>query len=105
MPIVITDQETKQKVADYVETTGRVKRLLIERLSLPLEEGQIADDCALFGLGLGLDSVDTLEIAVGIEQEFGIQVQDEDMMVFRSILSVVEFIIQKNKEKVEEPVL
>lgn len=75
--------------------TERLKKMLIERLRLPLKVNEIADDSPLFGLGLGLDSVDTLELVVGIEQEFHISVSDDDMQIFRSVNTVVDFIIEK----------
>ena len=85
-------QEIIFKRADVLE---RLKKILIDRLSLPLEPNEIAEDSALFGLGLGLDSVDALEIVVGVEQEFNINISDEDMQIFRSINTVIDFIMEK----------
>ena len=97
MSVVIADEKVKEHAALYAEINSRVKRLLIERLNLPFKEDEIADDSALFGLGLGLDSVDALEIACSIEQEFGIRVQDEDMMIFRSVMSITDFVVKHRK--------
>lgn len=69
-----------------------LKASLIERLSLPLNVDEIADDTPIFGTGLGLDSVDALEIALAIETEFGVAVDDEDIAGFRSINLVADFI-------------
>ena len=88
--------------ADRKELTERFKKVLIERLNLPLEPDEIADDSPLFGAGLGLDSVDALEIAVAIEVEFGCEVTDEDMQVFRSVNTVVDFIQEDQKTKAAE---
>lgn len=79
--------------------THRLKETLIERLSLDKTPDEIPDDCLLFGIGLGLDSVDALEIVVAIESEFGIRVEDRDMREIRSINSIVDFILTKNKSK------
>ena len=98
MAIVIKDKNVQEKVQKYEEITRKVKELLIERLNLPLTPEEIADDSALFGLGLGLDSVDALEIAVGLEQEFGIKVTDEDMAVFRSVISISQYVITSQEE-------
>jgi len=82
-----------QKGLERQEVTERLKKVLIERLMLPLEADEICEDSPLFGLGLGLDSVDALEIVVGVEQEFGVSITDEDMQAFRSINTVVDFIV------------
>jgi acyl carrier protein len=97
MSVIIADEKVKEHAALYADINERVKRLLIERLNLPYKEDEIADDSALFGLGLGLDSVDALEIACSIEQEFGIRVRDEDMMIFRSIMSITDFVVKNRK--------
>ena len=67
--------------------------ILIERLSLDIEPEDVAEDSPLFGAGLGLDSVDALEIAIAIETEFECEVTDENMQVFRSVNTVVDFIL------------
>lgn len=74
------------------ELTHKLKQVLIERLSLPLEPEDITEDSPLFGTGLGLDSVDALEIAVALEAEFGVSITDDDMHAFRSVNTVADFI-------------
>lgn len=90
-----------QKISERREITGRLKKILIERLMLQYEPDEISEDTTLFGLGLGLDSVDALEIVVGVEQEFGVSITDKDMQAFRSINTIVDFIIAKQSEGVE----
>lgn len=70
----------------------RLKQVLIERLSLPLEVDEIADDSPLFGSGLVLDSVDALEVAIAVETEFGVAITDDDLHAFRSVNTVIDFI-------------
>lgn len=74
------------------ELSERLKQVLIERLSLQLEIDEIADDSPLFGSGLGLDSVDALEVAIAVETEFGVAITDEDLHAFRSVNTVLDFI-------------
>lgn len=95
-------EEVEEKIEDRKKVLERVKKVLIERLRLDLQPDEIVDDSPLFGLGLGLDSVDALEIVVGIEQEFGISVTDEDMQAFRSINTIVDFIMERLKAKEKE---
>ncbi|NVM52516.1 MAG: acyl carrier protein [Candidatus Helarchaeota archaeon] len=92
----------KERTEQRKEILERVKKVLIDRLRLDLEPDEIADDSPLFGLGLGLDSVDALEIVVGIEQEFGISITDEDMQAFRSINTIVDFTMERLEGKEKE---
>ena len=56
----------------------KLKELLIERLKFEdMTPDDIPDDEPLFGGGLGLDSIDALEIVVMLETEFGIKVKNE----------------------------
>ena len=55
----------------------RVKELIVRRLKLDIDPTTIQSDAPLFGEGLGLDSIDALEIVVMLESEFGIRVKNE----------------------------
>ena len=57
----------------------RIRRLVVESLRLEgLAPESIADDQPLFGEGLGLDSIDALELVVALEREFGIAIANQD---------------------------
>jgi acyl carrier protein len=75
----------------------RVKELIVRRLKLDIDPTTIQNDAPLFGEGLGLDSIDALELVLGLEQEFGIKVEDEEVGVkaFASVNALVDFIEQK----------
>lgn len=75
----------------------RVKELIVRRLKLDIDPQSIDSSAPLFGEGLGLDSIDALELVLGLEQEFGIKVQDEEVGVkaFASVDALVDFIEQK----------
>ena len=79
------------------DLTPRVKELIVRRLKLEIDPSSIQDDAPLFGEGLGLDSIDALELVLGIEQEFGIKVEDEEVGVkaFASVNALADFIEQK----------
>ena len=75
----------------------RLKNLIITRLKLEIEPGEIEHDQPLFGEGLGLDSIDALEMVLGLEQEFGVKIEDEEVGVkaFASIDALVTFVREK----------
>jgi len=74
---------------------AEVKKLIVGRLGLDgVNPTDIIDDAPLFGEGLGLDSVDALELVVGLELEYGIKIntRDIDVAVFSSVSALVDFI-------------
>ncbi len=78
----------------------RTKRLIVERLQLEgLSPEEIEDDAPLFGEGLGLDSVDALELVLGMEQEFDIKVESQNVgrEAFASVASLASFIEESLK--------
>jgi acyl carrier protein len=78
---------------------AELKQLVVTALRMEdFDPEQIADDEPLFGDdGLGLDSVDALELVVHIEQQYGIQIEDEEVgrKAFASIAALAEFIAEK----------
>lgn len=73
----------------------RIKRVLIESLRLEgMTPDAIGDDEPLFGEGLGLDSVDALELVVALEKEYGIRIDSESMRRedFTSVATLTDFI-------------
>jgi acyl carrier protein len=92
---IVTKSEVVNKIEQRKKVLDKVKNILVERLRLNLSPEDIADNSPLFGLGLQLDSIDALEIVVGIEQEFKISITDEDMQVFRSVNTIADFILEK----------
>jgi acyl carrier protein len=55
----------------------RIKEVIVKSLRLPFPPAEIADDVPLFGEGLGLDSIDALELVLEIERTFGVAIGDE----------------------------
>lgn len=56
----------------------RIRRCLVARLRLKIDPASIGPNQPLFGGGLGLDSIDALELAVGLEKEFGVRFDDPE---------------------------
>jgi len=78
-----------------------LKNLLIEGLRLELSPQDIGDTVAIFGEGgLGLDSIDALELVVLVEDRFGVSIPDEEAgrRAFASV-SVLADYIQAEREK------
>lgn len=76
-----------------------VLEMIIEKLGLDDVNPQEVDyDAPIFASyadedeGLGLDSVDALELVVGLKEKFGVKVSDEDMAIFRSVSSIADYI-------------
>ncbi len=84
---------------EITEIKERLKKLLVDRLKLQVDPAGIDESAALFGEGLGLDSIDALELVVGLEQEFGVQVPDESVgrEAFASINALAEFVAKNSK--------
>jgi len=79
------------------DTLKRLKTVLSERLNIGVSAERIDDDGPLFGMGLGLDSIDTLELVVGIEKEFGVTFNESDFDVFFSLNTLCDFIADGRK--------
>ena len=62
------------------ELKNEIRVLLISNLMLQVEPGQILDDTPLFGAGgLGLDSVDALQLVVALEKQYGLKISDTEV--------------------------
>ncbi len=70
----MTDKESKPG-----DLSKQIKEVMIEELMLQEGVDEIADDAPLFDPdGLGLDSVDALQLVVGLEKNFGLKIPDAD---------------------------
>ncbi len=82
---------------DHAELTKELKALIVEKLRLEdVSPDQIKDDEPLFGAGLGLDSVDALELAMHVEQKYKIKISDETLAkeAFQSVGALAAFILK-----------
>ena len=80
------------------ELVAELKTLFIEGLHLEdITADEIIPEDPLFGEGLGLDSIDALEIAVLLDQKYGVKITSEDernQEIFASLNSLVEFVAE-----------
>lgn len=78
-----------------------VATLIVRTLKLKLDPATIDPEAALFGDGLGLDSIDALELALAISQVYGYQLKSTDpeiRMIFSSLRALAKA-IEKNRTK------
>lgn len=78
----------------------KIKDQVIEVLNLEdIEPDDIETDAPLFGDGLGLDSIDALELIVLLEKQYGIKIEDpkDGKKIFYSIRTIAEY-IEENKK-------
>lgn len=82
------------------ELIEKLKVQIIEQLNLEdIEPSDIGNDEPLFGDGLGLDSIDALELIVLLEKEYGIKVEDpkKGKEIFVSVTTLAQFIKDNQK--------
>lgn len=79
----------------------QIKSMLVKRLRLKVAPAEIENDQALFGEGLGLDSIDVLEVVAGIEKEFGVAIasQEEGEKVLRNVDTIAQFLVERGAVK------
>lgn len=78
-----------------------LKKLIVEALALEdVTAAEIETDAALFVEGLGLDSIDALEIAMVLEERYGVMLDDDpetNQRIFQSVRSLGEFVTENRK--------
>ncbi len=84
----------------------QIKQMLVKNLMLQITAEEIGDDTPLFGPnGLGLDSIDALELAVSMEKTFGVSVPNSEVAgrALRSVNTIHDYILEKRAEKAQTP--
>jgi acyl carrier protein len=82
---------------DPAALRAEVKELLTTGLRLDLSPSEIPDGSPIFGEGLGLDSIDALELVVLVEERFHVAIPDEEVgrQAFASVNALVDFILRE----------
>jgi len=70
----------------------RVKKVIVEQLGVNAE--QVTDDASFID-DLGADSLDTVELVMALEEEFGLEIPDEDAEKISTVKAAIEFIENK----------
>lgn len=86
---------------ENVKLKEELKAKMIEFLNLaPMTPAEIGDDMPLFGEGLALDSIDSLELVVMLKREYGVNIQDpkDGRKILVNINTMADY-IEKNRTK------
>lgn len=75
-----------------LELEREVAGLFVQALNLGIDPGGIDPLAPLFGEGLGLDSIDMLEIALSVSKKYGVELRSEDKAVFGSLRALTTHI-------------
>lgn len=73
------------------DSEAELARLIVTTLNLDIQAAEIDPEAPLFGEGLGLDSIDVLEIALAVSQTYGAQLRSDDennAAIFQSLRSL-----------------
>jgi len=84
-------------VVTVAQLCSELKRLIVSELNLKGRDPEtIEDDAPLFGAGLGLDSLDALQLAMSIEEKLGVRIPEGEQAraIFKSVRAIAEYVAQ-----------
>lgn len=87
--------DTPGTPGDDTALAREIAALIVEALNLELPAAQIDPDAPLYGEGLGLDSIDILEIALVVSKRYGVQLRadsEDNQKIFRSLRRLAGYI-------------
>lgn len=95
--------ELKEKIEQRENMHNRVTELIISCLQLDYSGEELDPDIPLFGSGLGLDSIDAVEIIVALESEFGVSLDEGDsIFALRTINSLVDVLLSQREDELDD---
>lgn len=87
--------EVHEKAQQRAAVLLAIKEELVERLELEVEPQDIDDDTFLFGGGLSLDSIDSMEIIIGIQSRFDVMIPEGETAPLRTINTLADFVMSE----------
>ena len=87
--------DQKPAVPSTADLQREVAELMIECLNLEVAADQITPDAPLYAEGLGLDSIDVLEVALEVSKRYGLQLRsdnEDNKLIFSSLRSLSDYI-------------
>ncbi len=94
--------EAAANTSDQAELELELKRLIVEALKLEdVSVEEIDSDAPLVGEGLGLDSIDILELAMAVQKHFGVRAQTDDaenQKIYASVKNLAAFIVEQRAQ-------
>jgi acyl carrier protein len=84
--------------ASSIPLEQEVAELIVQALNLDVTAAEIAPNAPLYGEGLGLDSIDILEIALIVSKQYGIQLRadnQENTRIFRSLRQFAQYVAEQ----------
>lgn len=95
-------QELQQQEGSSAdELQKEIAELIVSALNLDITPEQIQPDDPLFGEGLGLDSIDILEVALVLSKRYGIQLKsdsEDNVRIFQSLQSLAQHIAEQTQK-------
>lgn len=83
---------------DALALEREIAQLIVKGLNLPLQPEEIDPEAPLYGEGLGLDSIDILEIALIVSKQYGIQLRadnQENARIFTSLRHFAQYVAEQ----------
>lgn len=93
------NSKMQQIIKKRSDVINPMKEELIKRLNLPYKPEDLHEDISLFGAGLGLDSLDALEVVLCVEHCFGIKIPDNNISILRSINTLADYVLEQKQGK------
>jgi len=88
-------ENQKPAVPSTADLQREVADLMVKCLNLEVTADQITPDAPLYGEGLGLDSIDVLEVALEVSKRYGLQLRsdnEDNKLIFSSLRSLSDYI-------------